>query len=448
MQTKSVVVPIVIFLIFWLYLFQYTLHKSYDTDFDSNELNVLEEQARLLQKLLTKEKQELERMKLMLSSFKSANKNDAVRKVEHVDRTWHQPIPVLVFACNRPNAVKNHLEKLLKLRQSKERFPIIVSQDCDDDGVRKVVEQYGSDVEYIKHVSGQKAKIEIPSNHRMYTTYYYIARHYKLALEYIFEKRGFSSVIITEDDLDVAPDFLEFFSSTRYLLDKDPQLWCVSAWNDNGKISNINSKAAAKLYRSDFFSGLGWMMARKTWDELGSIWPSGFWDDWMRDPLRRKNRQCIRPEVSRTGMTVDGKDGASKGQFFGKHLAKIVVNRNYVNFTNLDLDYLLQANYDSAFENEVFVKSQLMGIDETIRFLKNPTNRKIAIRVEYNGNIDYIHKADKLKIMHDFKAGVPRTAYKGVVTCFKNGIWVYLAPDRKVITGYNTSWEVPSNIAE
>lgn len=38
------------------------------------------------------------------------------------------------------------------------------------------------------------------------------------------------------DDLDIAPDFFEYFSATRYLLDNDPLLWCVSAWNDNGKV--------------------------------------------------------------------------------------------------------------------------------------------------------------------------------------------------------------------
>lgn len=43
--------------------------------------------------------------------------------------------------------------------------------------------------------------------------------------------------LIISDDLDVAPDFYEYFSATYPILRSDPTLWCVSAWNDNGKIS-------------------------------------------------------------------------------------------------------------------------------------------------------------------------------------------------------------------
>ena len=37
------------------------------------------------------------------------------------------------------------------------------------------------------------------------------------------------------DDLDVSPDFFEYFAATYPILRNDPSLWCVSAWNDNGK---------------------------------------------------------------------------------------------------------------------------------------------------------------------------------------------------------------------
>jgi alpha-1,3-mannosyl-glycoprotein beta-1,2-N-acetylglucosaminyltransferase len=42
-------------------------------------------------------------------------------------------------------------------------------------------------------------------------------------------------VIIVEDDLEFSPDFFEYFEATLPLLKSDPSLWCVSAWNDNGK---------------------------------------------------------------------------------------------------------------------------------------------------------------------------------------------------------------------
>lgn len=30
------------------------------------------------------------------------------------------------------------------------------------------------------------------------------------------------------------------------------------------------------LYRSDFFPGLGWMLAKPTWDELSPKWPKAY----------------------------------------------------------------------------------------------------------------------------------------------------------------------------
>lgn len=49
--------------------------------------------------------------------------------------------------------------------------------------------------------------------------------------------KKFISHFIISDDLDVAPDFYEYFSATYPILRSDPTLWCVSAWNDNGKLS-------------------------------------------------------------------------------------------------------------------------------------------------------------------------------------------------------------------
>lgn len=75
------------------------------------------------------------------------------------------------------------------------------------------------------------------------------------------------------DDLDVAPDFFEYFLGTYPLLLKDPTLWCISAWNDNGKIGLVDEHKPELLYRTDFFPGLGWMMTKAVWTELCNKWP-------------------------------------------------------------------------------------------------------------------------------------------------------------------------------
>ena len=67
-----------------------------------------------------------------------------------------------------------------------------------------------------------------------------------------------------------------------------------------------------RLYRSDFFPGLGWMMIKSVWEEYRTQWPPAYWDDWLRHPDRRHGRACIRPEVSRT--YTFGEQGTSHAQ--------------------------------------------------------------------------------------------------------------------------------------
>ena len=65
-----------------------------------------------------------------------------------------------------------------------------------------------------------------------------------------------------EEDLEIAPDFFDYFGATAPLLD-DPaeNLLGVSAWNDNGQEGHI--KDPTKLYRSDFFPVRLWLQPER-----------------------------------------------------------------------------------------------------------------------------------------------------------------------------------------
>lgn len=76
------------------------------------------------------------------------------------------------------------------------------------------------------------------------------------------------------DDLDVSPDLFEYFLGTYPILRRDKSLWCVSAWNDNGKTGLVDESAPELLYRTDFFPGLGWMLTKDVWAELAVKWPA------------------------------------------------------------------------------------------------------------------------------------------------------------------------------
>ncbi|CAD5234207.1 unnamed protein product [Bursaphelenchus xylophilus] len=408
-------VSLLFFVVFVVFLVIKGLKQDVqDIEVPSEEYARLSEDLKRLERLLALENKDLEDVRGKLEMLEKSRPNEVHKEGRG---PWNKPIAVLIFTCNRADAVKVLIDKLQKARTSPEQFHLIVSQDCDDVSVKKAVEEFGSNVTYVKHTSPKQAHIKIPENQRRYRTYFYIARHYKLGLDYVFNERNYDSVIIVEDDLDISPDFFSYFSGTRWLLDDDPTLYCISAWNDNGKAQLIDMEAHDLLYRSDFFPGLGWMMTNNLWKELGPNWPAGFWDDWIRDPARRKDRQCIRPEISRTAMTDFGKKGASEGLFFNHYLKKIILNNKTVDFTQKDHSQLLSEAYLKSFVAKVYALPRISINDFLLLNEKGG-----AYRVEYFSMQEYTDHTRKIKVMGDTKAGVPRTAYRGIVTAFIRGL--------------------------
>lgn len=338
-------------------------------------------------------------------------------------------IPVLVFACNRLS-VNRCLDDLIKHRPRPDQFPIIVSQDCDDEPTRNMILSYKENVTLIRQPD--QSDITVLPKEKKYKGYYKIARHYGWALKTVF-RQGFESVIIVEDDLSIAPDFYEYFLGTYPILKRDRSLWCISAWNDNGKEGLIDGGAGDLLYRSDFFPGLGWMMTKELWNELAPKWPKAFWDDWIRQPEQRKERACIRPELPRT--RTFGKVGVSNGLFFDKHLKYIKLSEDFVSFTKMNLTYLQKSVYDEIFLKAVY-QSPVVTLDELKRGL---VTTQEPVRITYLTKEQYKRATKSLGLMDDFKSGVPRTAYRGVVSFFYNGQRVYLAPNTNW-KGYDLTW--------
>ncbi|XP_050427905.1 alpha-1,3-mannosyl-glycoprotein 2-beta-N-acetylglucosaminyltransferase [Adelges cooleyi] len=340
-------------------------------------------------------------------------------------------VAVLVIACNRPS-ISRCLNKLLKYRKSKEQFPIIVSQDCIHERTSQVIKSFGSEITHI-HQPDQK-EIKVPSKEKKFNGYFKIARHYKWALNQVFNTYNYGTAVIVEDDLDVAPDFFEYFKATLPILQKDRTLWCVSAWNDNGKFALIDRNDPKLLYRTDFFPGLGWMLTRELWIELHKKWPNSYWDDWMRHPDQRKGRSCIRPELSRS--KTFGKIGVSNGLFYDKHLKFIYLNEVPVDFTKFNLTYLLKNEYDNNFVGHVYKAPQVNYNELKTKAIKH--NDPVRITYYTKNNLKSLTKL--FGLMDDFKSGVPRTAYKGIISFTYENRRVYLAPSNDW-KGYDPTWQ-------
>ncbi|XP_062873331.1 alpha-1,3-mannosyl-glycoprotein 2-beta-N-acetylglucosaminyltransferase a [Trichomycterus rosablanca] len=371
---------------------------------------------------------EIERHRSLLGERK--RNGTAVKWKPIVKKQRSVVIPILVIACNRVT-VKRCLDKLLEYRPSAEHFPIIVSQDCGHAETANVIASYGSKVTHIKQPD--LLDIPVPPAHRKFQGYYKISRHYRWALNQVFHTFSYSTVIVVEDDLEVAPDFFEYFKALYPILKSDPTLWCVSAWNDNGREGYVDPGKSSLLYRTDFFPGLGWMLLKEVWLELEPKWPASFWDDWMRHPDQRKERSCIRPEISRT-LTF-GHKGVSLGQFYERYLRFIKLNTQFVPFTKTDLSYLEKKKYDEAFEKEVYSAPLVTVKELQSGRLSGPG----PFRVQYSSAESFKVLAKNFGVMDDLKSGVPRTGYRAIVSFFSRGKRIYIAPPVGW-TKYNPSW--------
>lgn len=353
-----------------------------------------------------------------------------VSNLSHAASSAPAVIPVLVMACNRVT-VRRCLDKLLQYRPSETLYPIIVSQDCGHQDTAAVIQSYGPKVTHLKQPN--LGDLPVRPEHKKFQGYYKISRHYRWALNQVFRTLGHSAVVIVEDDLEVAPDFFEYFRALHPLLRSDPSLWCVSAWNDNGREGFVDPAQHTLLYRTDFFPGLGWMLSKELWEELEPKWPASFWDDWMRQPEQRKNRACIRPEISRT--ITFGRQGVSLGQFYDKYLKFIKLNSEFVPFTKLDLSYLNEETYKQNFEKEVYSAPIVTFEDVKQGKLKGPG----PFRLQYSSKDSFKIMAKNLGVMEDLKSGVPRAGYRGVVSFMSRGQRVYLAPPAGW-TQYDPTW--------
>jgi alpha-1,3-mannosyl-glycoprotein beta-1,2-N-acetylglucosaminyltransferase len=341
---------------------------------------------------------------------------------------------LVVICFNRADYLRKTLDKIFEYYRQENEVTIFISQDGRVSSVISVIDNF---IEKFK-LKFPASKVPIHLYHSQSNGgngYEKLAKHFKFALNEIFVKRNHARTIIVEDDLEIAPDFFEYFNSMAPILDNDDTVMAVSAWNDNGFGQFISDPA--RVVRSDFFPGLGWMLNRNQWDEWGQKWPGGYWDDWLREPPQRKNRVTLRPEISRT--YTFGRRGVSNAQFFGKYLAKIVLNKEKVDWKHQDLSYLKKNVYDKQLMDAVD-KATVTSPSEISRISHGNGKLNHDVKIFYNS----LHKgvqpsfntiATQLGIMGDAKARVPRTAYLGIVT-LKGGhgssYRIFLVPSQNV----------------
>mmetsp|Transcript_71245 Transcript_71245/g.126909 ORF Transcript_71245/g.126909 Transcript_71245/m.126909 type:complete len:460 (-) Transcript_71245:201-1580(-) len=340
-------------------------------------------------------------------------------------------IGVAVLACRRPfylqRAMKSFLERRGDSPDEMRKYPIVISQDSWDDKMTTIIQEKYilTGLAYHLHHQYDPRGMEIASRlgGPKKLPYVRIAQHYGFVMDNMFDVFKFKQVIFLEEDVEIAPDFFPYFNSMLPVLQNDPNLYCVSAWNDNGYPELVSSDERA-VYRTDFFGGLGWMMLKKNWNRIKDRWPSSFWDDFMRQPDVREDRQCIRPEISRA--FTFGEEGVGDSQVFKSHLSRISLNTKPVDWASQDLSYVKS---DTAFDEKVrgwLREATLITADDIDRH--DDANDKLRILYDH---ISYKKIAKKFGLIdtHVKKDTIRRNSYRGVIPLSWKSNRIYLYTD-------------------
>ena len=150
-------------------------------------------------------------------------------------------LPVVIIASRRPRYLLRMLRKLLSVPGADINM-ITVFIDRPYNETISVAELFG-----LKFIIN-----EIGCSHNCR-----IQQHYKKSLSKTFDDfPNAKAAIILEEDLEVSDDFFDYLSQTFPLLESDPSLYCISAWNDQGYKHSVHDPSL--LYRVETMPGLGW----------------------------------------------------------------------------------------------------------------------------------------------------------------------------------------------
>ena len=356
-----------------------------------------------------------------------------------------QGSPLVIFTCSRADYLRQTLNDVLKYIPSDCRMgcPVIVSQDGHNTAVQQVIadfqtqflERKGIAVVHLEHKSALRRGNKAASSSM--SSYQALAIHYGWALRQVFDGHAVASktapppqrVLILEEDLHIAPDFFDYFLAMTPILEADSSLLTVSAFNDNGFQGAVADRS--RVLRSDFFPGLGWMMTRHLWtNELQLKWPSGWWDDWLRDPAQRQGRHILRPEVSRTFHF--GTQGGASGNQFGSKLSQVLLNDQPVDWTlsksAVEVEEPKKDHWSWYLQNESTFDVYYWNLIQSAQLVTTVEDAEVQIwkshvRIEYSNLSQFQNLVRQWNptLMEDEKAGVPRTAYKGVVETRPHG---------------------------
>ncbi|KAM7479514.1 hypothetical protein LguiA_027727 [Lonicera macranthoides] len=255
-----------------------------------------------------------------------------------VDEVQVPVAAVVVMACNRADYLEKTIKSILKYQKPvASKYPLFVSQDGPNPDVRSKALSYDQ-LTYMQHLDYKPVHTERPGE---------LIAYYKIAT---LRQSAKSRPSLSADDMEISPDFFDYFEAGATLLDSDKSIMAISSWNDNGQ------------------------------------------KQFVHDPFLLISLQ-----------------GSSLGQYFKQYLEPIKMND--VDWKSMDLSYLMEDKYVQHFGDIIKSAKPVHGADAVLKAY----NIDGDVRIKYYDQTDFERIARQFGIFEEWKDGVPRTAYKGVV---------------------------------
>lgn len=131
-------------------------------------------------------------------------------------------------------------------------------------------------------------------------------------------------------------------------------------------------------------------------------------------------------QISRT-FHFGVKGGASKNQF-GSLLQSVMLNQEPVDWESVNLGSIKNAQqYHNEYMTMVHSSKKVSSIPQAMKEVKSQN-----VQLHYSSLKHFATLAKQLHIMQDEKAGVPRTAYHGIVEVRPRGQYLlFLVPNKE-----------------
>ncbi|OWF45264.1 Protein O-linked-mannose beta-1,2-N-acetylglucosaminyltransferase 1 [Mizuhopecten yessoensis] len=272
-------------------------------------------------------------------------------------------------------------------------------------------------------------------------------------------------LIVLEEEIVLAPDFLSFLGQSLVIVESDATLLGVSAWNYNGY--DTTSGDRTMVYRVEEFPGLGFLLKRSVYDtymkdHMSTCCSQRVWNSWAlagEDVVG----EILVPDVSRVyrqPYQTWNTDEDYLTELFNKpRLTNLEAGMNLKG-----LSHLIESHYDALLHKKLLLANAInidvlkkcFTLKEQQLYVPVEIKSVFAVYFEQSGPEDFslLNKLCLCFGLYSVKGKRPRNLHKGVIR--KEGILVgsssqefykHKPADYQALTIQNTDKEDMSNEA-